>query len=110
MDDHQAFRNAVRGAPFDIAPRLVFADWLDERGDSVRAAAIRAHATGQCAAEEQGLVAAISADPDDNGPRRAFVAWLDERADFARGDEVRNIVAWIASGGRGARGPLMRRF
>jgi uncharacterized protein (TIGR02996 family) len=31
--DDEAFRNAVLAAPDDDAPRLVYADWLEERGD-----------------------------------------------------------------------------
>ena len=43
--DEQAFLNAIVAAPDDDTPRLVFADWLDERGtddDRARAALIRA--------------------------------------------------------------------
>jgi uncharacterized protein (TIGR02996 family) len=38
--DEGAFLRAVRAAPNDSAPRLVYADWLEERGDP-RAQAIR---------------------------------------------------------------------
>ena len=43
--DERAFLEAVRAQPDDDTPRLVFADWLDERGqgdDAARAALIRA--------------------------------------------------------------------
>jgi uncharacterized protein (TIGR02996 family) len=33
MNDEAAFMAAILAAPDDDAPRLVFADWLDERGD-----------------------------------------------------------------------------
>jgi uncharacterized protein (TIGR02996 family) len=33
MTDDAAFRNAILAAPDDDAPRLVYADWLEERGD-----------------------------------------------------------------------------
>jgi uncharacterized protein (TIGR02996 family) len=33
LSDEAAFLNAVRAAPSDQAPRLVYADWLDERAD-----------------------------------------------------------------------------
>jgi uncharacterized protein (TIGR02996 family) len=33
MSDRAAFLAAIRAAPADDLPRLVFADWLDERGD-----------------------------------------------------------------------------
>lgn len=48
--DEQSFLTAILAAPDDDTPRLVFADWLDERGtadDKARAALIRA----QCQAE-----------------------------------------------------------
>jgi uncharacterized protein (TIGR02996 family) len=32
-DDEAAFRNAIFAAPDDPLPKLVLADWLDERGD-----------------------------------------------------------------------------
>lgn len=35
------FLAAIRAAPEDDSPRLVFADWLDERGESARAELIR---------------------------------------------------------------------
>jgi uncharacterized protein (TIGR02996 family) len=33
MSDEDAFLQAIRDAPADAAPRLVYADWLEERGD-----------------------------------------------------------------------------
>jgi uncharacterized protein (TIGR02996 family) len=39
--DEAALLGAVREAPEDDAPRLVYADWLDEHGDADRAAFIR---------------------------------------------------------------------
>jgi uncharacterized protein (TIGR02996 family) len=48
--DEQSFLAAIHAAPDDDTPRLVFADWLDERGsadDRARAALVRA----QCQAE-----------------------------------------------------------
>ena len=33
MDDEAAFVDALRAAPGDALARLVYADWLDERGD-----------------------------------------------------------------------------
>jgi uncharacterized protein (TIGR02996 family) len=37
-----AFLEAIRAAPDDDGPRLVFADWLDERGETEHAELIRA--------------------------------------------------------------------
>ena len=41
MTDAAPFIAAIRAAPDDDAPRLVYADWLDEHGDSPRAEFIR---------------------------------------------------------------------
>src|SRR5262245_12365846 len=41
MSDRDAFFQAILHAPDDDAPRLVFADWLDEHGDPDRAEFIR---------------------------------------------------------------------
>src|SRR6476659_4565973 len=40
---HEPFLRAICEAPDDDAPRLVFADWLDEAGDPDRAEFIRRH-------------------------------------------------------------------
>jgi uncharacterized protein (TIGR02996 family) len=39
--DDEAFLRAIGAAPEDDAPRLVYADWLDDRGDAARAEFIR---------------------------------------------------------------------
>jgi uncharacterized protein (TIGR02996 family) len=44
MGDEGAFLQAIVKAPADDGPRLVYADWLDERGDGHRAAFLRADA------------------------------------------------------------------
>ena len=43
MSDDEAFIRAIVATPGDEAPRLVYADWLDERGDA-RGAYLRAEA------------------------------------------------------------------
>jgi uncharacterized protein (TIGR02996 family) len=45
MADHDTFLRAILAAPFDDAPRLVYADWLEESARTARAAFIRV----QCA-------------------------------------------------------------
>jgi uncharacterized protein (TIGR02996 family) len=39
--DEDAFFNWIEQNPHDMAPRLIFADWLDDHGESDRAAAWR---------------------------------------------------------------------
>ncbi len=34
MSDEAAFLAAIAAAPADALPRLVYADWLEERGDN----------------------------------------------------------------------------
>src|SRR5689334_1385738 len=41
MPDRDAFIRAIIENPDDDAPRLIYADWLDERGDAARAEFIR---------------------------------------------------------------------
>jgi uncharacterized protein (TIGR02996 family) len=41
MDDERAFFGAIRAAPADPVPRLVYADWLEEHGDADRAEYLR---------------------------------------------------------------------
>ena len=41
MADHQPFLQAILANPNDDAPRLIYADWLEEQGDTARAEFIR---------------------------------------------------------------------
>src|SRR4051794_33213202 len=41
MTEHEAFLQAILEAPEDDAPRLIYADWLDDHGDAERADFIR---------------------------------------------------------------------
>jgi uncharacterized protein (TIGR02996 family) len=40
-DDHAPFLAAIAAHPGDAAPRLIYADWLEEQGDTARAEAWR---------------------------------------------------------------------
>ena len=42
MSDNEAFVRAIAEHPDDDAPRLVYADWLEEHGQPERAEFIRA--------------------------------------------------------------------
>jgi uncharacterized protein (TIGR02996 family) len=66
MSDEAAFLRSIQDSPADDAPRLVYADWLDERGDTASAAkaaflrttaahggAVRARARGRKALKQQ---------------------------------------------------------
>lgn len=44
MSDEEAFLNAIRASPDDDAPRLVYADWLDEHGQPEKAGYLRTEA------------------------------------------------------------------
>jgi uncharacterized protein (TIGR02996 family) len=47
VDDEAAFLRAIADAPEDLAPRLVYADWLDEHGYADRAEYLRAEHRGR---------------------------------------------------------------
>lgn len=74
-----AFRTAIRERPDDDTPRLIYADWLDDRGDAGRAEFIRA----QIEAERHG----------DGSPERARLT--------ARAVELlsKHAAAWSAGYG-----------
>src|SRR6187397_2695662 len=40
-DTRQALLDAIRDQPFDDAPRLIYADWIEEHGDPERGKFIR---------------------------------------------------------------------
>jgi uncharacterized protein (TIGR02996 family) len=77
MDD--AFLSAIIESPGDDGPRLVYADWLEERGDP-RAAAVRKHP------EVFRFLSNLRAAPNAEAPLRQLEAWaFGGRADLVRG-------------------------
>ncbi len=64
FDDGSALLRAILARPADDTPRLIFADWLEERGDSARADLIRA----QC---ELSFAAYCPCDPGGRMPNGA---------------------------------------
>ena len=64
MSDEDAFHAAIDAAPEDAAPRLVFADWLDERGDE-RAEGYRA----------MGRLARVPLAPNYNSEYTIYHRW-----------------------------------
>jgi uncharacterized protein (TIGR02996 family) len=100
MNHEDAFLQTIVDAPDDDAPRLIFADWLDEHGDPRRAAFIRAQCRlaklpEECEeryrleAEEAALLAEMTGGVlDRNHPRWANVPgrWVkDKKPSFERG-------------------------
>lgn len=64
MTDGDALLKAILAHPDDDTPRLIYADWLEERGDSARADLIRV----QC---ELGFAAYCPCDPGGRMPNGA---------------------------------------
>lgn len=100
--DGPALLANVVAHPADDAPRLVYADWLEERGEGGRAAFIRF----QCALGPTWPVEVVAAAYDRASPRFAFLAgwpagW--DRAVVARGfaAEIRCPTAWWLAHGPG---------
>jgi uncharacterized protein (TIGR02996 family) len=87
---HAHFLKAILDAPDDDAPRLIYADWLDEEGDSDRAEFIRLQCVRErmqaadprrpaCLAREQSLLA-------EHGPRWAGpLRWVVSSYRYRRG-------------------------
>jgi uncharacterized protein (TIGR02996 family) len=111
MSDADALLRAILDAPEDDAPRLVYADWLDEQGDSARAAFMRVQIElarlsaddpdrSRLAQTERTLLGANRTAWNEWLPdwvstqeyRRGFIEWIQcQAADFiAHADEVRS--------------------
>ena len=89
-DDAEALLRAILAAPDDDAPRLVYADWLDEHGDPDRAAFIRAQV--ELARPSEDHVRRLQLIQSERALLRAnrarWTAWLPgwaEAREFRRG-------------------------
>src|SRR4051794_32461983 len=92
MNQRRAFLQAIAEAPDDDAPRLVFADWLQDEGDADRAEFVRA----QCA------LARIAADD----PRRPELCRREDELLAAHREEwlAADLPAWARPGAEFRRG------
>src|SRR5437016_2642828 len=92
MTEDQAFLQAILEAHDDDAPRLVYADWLDDHGDEWRAEFIRV----QCEAARL---------PEGDPRRRELAARADELLWSMRGvlepeeEDYQDYVARMEAGG-----------
>src|SRR5262245_25135529 len=76
MTEEDAFIQAIIESSDDDTPRLVYADWLEERGD-VRAAAVRRHP------EVSQFLSLLRHAGNAEAPLRQVEAWVfDGRADL----------------------------
>jgi uncharacterized protein (TIGR02996 family) len=64
MSEEAAFQRAIADAAEDDAPRLVYADWLDERGEAARAEYLRLGRRGRITDAGWERLAALSARLD----------------------------------------------
>lgn len=84
MTDEDAFRAAIDAAPDNAILRLVYCDWLAERGDP--------RETGHRFLAETGRAAyAMAADETDPACRRKWAAWYPFFVGTTGGDPA---VAW----------------
>lgn len=75
MIERAAFLEAIRSAPDDDGPRLVFADWLEEQGETERAEFVR----GQIELErkpKRGSARGELAERVDQLKKKHFEAWF----------------------------------
>src|SRR5689334_524468 len=107
MVDANAFLEAIRKAPEDDTPRLVYADWLEEHGDDARAEFIRIQCTlAGLPADDPGRPAlsdrerALLAAHRDSWVA-ALPAWARRECVFRRGFVARvsaTAVQWLKGG------------
>lgn len=83
VGDRDGLTRAILESPADDAPRLVFADWLDDQGDEVSAA----HAAYIRAAIE-------------------YAAWFDEHEQAPRANDARRRMAELLAGWFPAEWPI----
>jgi len=96
MSDGDALLRAILDDPDDDAPRLVYADWLDEHGDSSRAAFIRTQIElARLPADDPGRDGRVQTERTLwRANRTAWTAWVPRWArvgEFRRGflEEIR---------------------
>jgi uncharacterized protein (TIGR02996 family) len=87
MSQADAFLDAIRDAPDDDAPRLIFADWLDDHGDGDRAAFLRAQVRLARLAPEGPDRLDLEDEADDL--LRRHPEWAERLPEVARAWELR---------------------
>jgi uncharacterized protein (TIGR02996 family) len=95
MSDADALLRAVLAAPDDDAPRLVYADWLEEHGDGARATFIRAQVElARLPADDPSRAALVKTERTLlNANRKAWTEWLP--AWVADREFRRGFIEWI---------------
>ncbi len=107
MDEHEALRASVCEYPDEDAPRLIYADYLEDRGDPARAAFIRAQVElAQALPWEPRVVHSRWHQPEQLSGRlfrdelpsthANTIAWAEEpfRRGFGWALEVRSVGLW----------------
>ena len=96
-NDRRAFEQAIRASPFDRTLRLVYADWLDDRGlDPEFAAALRV---------DNFKVVTLLAGPDGD-LRTAWAYFVSANDAINAGHSAPDVTAAYA---HAVLGPLLRR-
>jgi uncharacterized protein (TIGR02996 family) len=111
VTEDQAFLRAIRASPGDLSPRLVYADWLEERGD-VRGEFLRVQAQAALHAPAARGFRALKARerqlrdrcPPDWLARLAPLAWIDVTHP-ANGSVLRSLVRGQKVTGKSVRAP-----
>jgi uncharacterized protein (TIGR02996 family) len=95
MSEADALLRAILDAPEDDAPRLVYADWLDEQGESARAAFIRVQVQlARLSADDPSHSRLAQTEQTLRGANRA--AWIDWLPDWVSAHEFRRgFIEWI---------------
>src|SRR5581483_5981629 len=113
MSDRGAFLRAIRDRPHDDAPRLVYADWLDEHGDPERAEFIRTQCELARGVADPARAAALAKREEfllkkhRAAWEKEIPAWARRQVGFARG-MVNHVQSTVRDFLKGAAG-LFRR-
>src|SRR5579885_46194 len=96
MTDADALLVAVLAAPDDDAPRLIYADWLDEHGEPARAEFIRVQCEKDRAQPCSGHTVSLHADQCRYCwlQWREVRLWSDQWFDPPKGFPTRGGIDW----------------
>ena len=108
-EQSRAFLEAIRDSPEDDAPRLVYADWLDDHGDTARAEFIRVQCELARMPNDEERRAGLESREREllSANRATWLGPLDEvlqsghctfRRGFPGGAEIRRIPCPVGTG------------
>jgi uncharacterized protein (TIGR02996 family) len=96
MTHDEAFLHAIRAAPNDDAPRLIYADWLEEHGQPARAEFIRLQCAFAALPEEEDVAAAALGERAEKLLADNWEDWVGPLRSLVGPNASRRGEGWLA--------------